>query len=100
MNILLWRELLAGDIRLVGISEDGKNGATSVYGACASPWAAWRLLRHMQQLGYPCRRDRWSVWLGPAEWHPTPPGRMVMDGVARHWWQRLVPHRATFWQRH
>src|SRR5436190_214753 len=48
--------------------EDERAGCPWVYCDCAGPWAAWRLLRELQRLGYPqvARRDWESVWLGPA----------------------------------
>jgi hypothetical protein len=68
MTILTWHKHLAGDSRIRAFREDQRAGCPWVYCDCTGPWAAWRLLRELQRLGYPrvARRDWESVWLGPA----------------------------------
>lgn len=72
MEILTWRKHLAGDGRIAFFGEDERDGVTWVYADCWHPWAAWRLLRHLQRRGYPqvARRSWESVWLAPAEARP------------------------------
>jgi hypothetical protein len=95
MVILTWRKHLAGDGRIVCFSEDERDGATWVYADCWHPWAAWRLLRHLERLGYPqvARRSWESVWLAPAEARSAPssaPQPRPRGMALRIWWHRVT----------